>query len=319
MTFGTGVEQSRSSDLETCRQILDVFQSHGHNEIDTSRFYGGGTSEEFLGKLDCKKRGIVLGTKLYPTKGRNMLGEEITHSPADLRKHLLLSLKALQVEKVDMWYLHGPDRSTPFEETLREVNNLHKEGYFNRFGISNFMSWEVAQMCGICDKNGWIKPVVYQGIYNVLHRAVEPELFPCLRAHKMAFYAFNPLAGGFLAGNFTKESEVEQGSRFDPNKWQGKLYRQRYWHDAYFKALESIKPVAEKQGLTLAEISLRWITHHSMLKQEHGDAVLIGASSVNQLKHNLIDLDKGPLPAEIVTVLNEAYDLVRHLNTNYYH
>jgi len=315
MTFGNGAEQSRIKDLEICSQILDLFQSHGHYEIDTARSYGGGTSEEFLGKLDCKKRGIVLATKLYPTAS----GERITHAPADLRKHLLLSLKALQVEKLDLWYLHGPDRSTPYEETLREVNNLHKEGYFNRFGISNFMSWEVAQMCGICEKNGWIKPVAYQGIYNVLHRGVEPELFPCLRAHKIAFYEFNPLGGGFLAGNFAKETDVEQGSRFDPNRTQGKTYRQRYWKDDYFKALELIRPLAEKHGLTLAEISLRWLTHHSLLKREMGDAILIGASSVKQLQQNLIDLEKGPLPEEIVSVLNDAHELVRHLNTKYWH
>jgi len=320
MTFGTGTEQSRISDLDTCGQILDLFQSHGHYEIDTARFYGGGTSEEFLGKLDCKKRGIVLGTKLFPTVNRaDMPGEKITHRPADLRKHLLQSLKALQAEKVDMWYLHGPDRSTPYEETLREVNNLHKEGYFNRFGISNYMSWEVAQICGICEKNGWIKPVVYQGIYNVLHRGVEPELFPCLRAHKIAFYEFNPLGGGFLAGNFSKDTEVEQGSRFDPNRTQGKWYRQRYWKDEYFQALELIRPVAEKHGLTLAEISLRWMTHHSLLKREHGDAILIGASSLKQLRQNLVDLEKGPLPEEIVAVLNEAHERVRHLNSKYWH
>jgi len=123
----------------------------------------------------------------------------------------------------------------------------------------------------------------------------------------------------FLTGNFSKESEVEQGSRFDPTKNQGKMYRQRYWNDEYFKALELIKPVAEKNRLTLAEISLRWMTHHSLLKREHGDAILIGASSVKQLQQNLIDLDKGPLPAEIVTVLNEAYEVVRHVNTKYWH
>jgi aflatoxin B1 aldehyde reductase len=90
-----------------------------------------------------------MDTKLYPNKGKGM-GEttaQYSHSPEDLRRGLLASLKALKTEKIDMWYLHGPDRSTPYEDTLREVNNLHKEGYFSRFGISNFQSWEVAQIC----------------------------------------------------------------------------------------------------------------------------------------------------------------------------
>ena len=91
-----------------------------------------------------------------------------------------------------MWYLHGPDRTTPYEETLRAVNELYKEGKFKRFGISNYMSWEVAEIVGICRANGWVQPTVYQGIYNAIQRKVEPELFPCLRKFGIAFYEFNP-------------------------------------------------------------------------------------------------------------------------------
>ena len=93
-----------------------------------------------------------------------------------------------------MWYLHGPDRKTPYEDTLRAVNELYKEGKFKRFGISNYMSWEVAEIVGICRANGWVQPTVYQGIYNAVQRKVEPELFPCLRKYGIAFYEFNPRA-----------------------------------------------------------------------------------------------------------------------------
>ena len=72
-----------------------------------------------------------------------------------------------------MWYLHGPDRKTPYEETLRAVNELYKEGKFKRFGISNYMSWEVAEIVGICKANGYVAPTVYQGVYNAIHRWVQ--------------------------------------------------------------------------------------------------------------------------------------------------
>lgn len=122
MTFGAeGREQSRVHDLTDCAKILDVFQAHGHDEIDTARFYGGGTSEEYLGKLDYCKRGLIMDTKYYPTVGRGM-GKEQSHSPQDVRRNFEDSLAALNVNKVDMWYLHGPDRTTPYEDTLREVN-----------------------------------------------------------------------------------------------------------------------------------------------------------------------------------------------------
>ena len=122
MTFGAeGKEQSRVHSLDDCSKILDIFQAHGHDEIDTARFYGGGTSEEYLGRLDYRSRGLVMDTKYYPTVGRGM-GEEQSHSPEDVRRNFMDSLTALKVDKVDMWYLHGPDRTTPYEDTLREVN-----------------------------------------------------------------------------------------------------------------------------------------------------------------------------------------------------
>ena len=107
MTVGNGAEQSRTSDIKEVEKILDIFQSHGHNEVDTSRFYGSGTSEEYLGKLGWQKRGLVMDTKLYPTAGKGVSGDQISHSPEDLRKHFQLSLKALNTSKIDMWYLHG--------------------------------------------------------------------------------------------------------------------------------------------------------------------------------------------------------------------
>ena len=69
-----------------------------------------------------------------------------------------------------MWYLHGPDRTTPYDVTMKAINDLYKEGHFKRFGISNYMSWEVAQMAELCRAHGWIQPTVYQGLYNAIHR-----------------------------------------------------------------------------------------------------------------------------------------------------
>ena len=321
MTIGKpGGEQTRVHSLEEASKILDVFQKYGHSEIDTARVYGQGSSEEYLGQLDWKKRGLVIDTKFYPTKGKNMGEDQWTHRPEHLRENLMRSLKALKADKINMWYLHAPDRTTPYEDTLREVNNLHKEGLFDGFGISNYMSWEVAQMCEICDRNGWIKPTVYQGIYNAIHRAVEPELLPCLRKYGISLFNFNPLAGGYLTDRYHRDDkDVEEGSRFDPKKQQGKKYREKYWNDSYFDALDIIRSVAKKHGLTEAECALRWMTNHSQLKREHGDAVIIGASSVKHIEQNLIDLEKGPLPQEVVEALDAAWDRVKGVSTKYHH
>ena len=78
----------------------------------------------------------------------------------------------VRASSIDMWYLHGPDRKTPYEDTLRAVNELHKEGKFEKFGIANYMSWEVAEIVAICRAHGYIQPTAYQGIYNAIHRSV---------------------------------------------------------------------------------------------------------------------------------------------------
>ncbi|KAH9856181.1 Aldo/keto reductase [Lenzites betulinus] len=326
MTFGEeGKEGARVYDLKDVEAILDVFQAHGHYEIDTARTYTGGTSEEYLGKIDWKKRGLVMDTKLYPNAASarwrgSAGGTKISHSPEDLRKFLNIQLAALQTDSIDMWYLHGPDRTTPYEVTLKAVNDLYKEGKFKRFGISNFMSWEVAEMVLICRANGYIQPTAYQGIYNAIHRKVEPELFPCLRKFGIAFYEFNPLGGGFFTGRYRSlEDQVEPGSRFDPNRGQGQNYRARYWKEPYFRALAEIEAVAQKHSLTLAEVALRWISHHSLMSREHGDAVLIGASSVKHIEENLVDLEKGPLPEEVLKVLDEAWLSVSPYASEYFH
>ena len=139
-------------------------------------------------------------------------------------------MKALKADKLELWYLHGPDRKTPFEDTRRGINGMYKERYFKAFGISNYQSWEVAKICQLCEQNGWIKPSVDQGLYNVWHRTLEAELIPCLRNYGIALYCFNPLAGGFLSGKLKRDQDdVETGGRFDPNNSQGQLHRGRYW------------------------------------------------------------------------------------------
>jgi aflatoxin B1 aldehyde reductase len=109
-----------------------------------------------------------MDTKYYPTAGRQMLKsntleEGWRHTPEHLRQNLMDSLKVLKTDKVNMWYLHGPDRTAPYEVTLKADKDLHKEGYFCRFAISNYMAWEAAHICEICKQNGYVMPSIYQG------------------------------------------------------------------------------------------------------------------------------------------------------------
>ncbi|KAJ4496608.1 NADP-dependent oxidoreductase domain-containing protein [Lentinula lateritia] len=133
-------------------------------------------------------------------------------------------------------------------------------------------------------------------------------------------YEFNPLGGGFFTGRYISvDDQVEPGSRFDPNKAQGKNYRNRYWKEPYFKAVASIQAVADQHKLTMAEIALRWVSHHSLMKREYGDAILIGASSLAHIRQNLINLEKGPLPEEVITALDKAWESVKPYASKYHH
>ncbi|KAF8837488.1 Aldo/keto reductase [Paxillus ammoniavirescens] len=298
MTFGfEGKNGVRTSSLEECQEILDVFFGHGHSELDTARMYAGGTTEQ----LDLQD--ATVDTKVYPVNPGD-------HSPENLRNTFLTSLKYLKREKVRVLYLHAPDRSVPFEDTVREINNLYKEGRFEIFGLSNFAAWEVAEVVGICKENGYVLPKIYQAMYNAITREIEPELVPCCRKYGIRLVVYNPLAGGLFAGKVASvEGPAPEGGRFDPNSAMGKMYRARYLREGFFEALELIKAVAEKYNLRLTEIALRWCQHHSILTET--DGVILGASSAAQLKQNCEDSAKGPLPQEVVNALDEACRIVK--------
>ncbi|KAJ7285885.1 Aldo/keto reductase [Mycena rebaudengoi] len=290
MTMGeAGKNGVRNSDLGECAEILATFARHGHKEIDTARMYGGGTTEKVA--FDH-------------------------HAPAALRSTFFTSLEALGRKKARVLYLHAPDRSVPFEETLEEMNKLHKEGYYEILGLSNFASWEVAEVASICKAKGYIQPKIYQAMYNAITRAIEPELVPCCRKLGIRIVIYNPLAGGLFAGKLSSPADAPTEGRFNSTTPSGKLYRDRYLKEGNFDALNHVKDVAAQHGLRLTEIALRWCQHHSVLGPE--DGVILGASSTDQLHQNCEDSAKGPLPDAIVTALNEAWEISRGTSSTYW-
>lgn len=150
-------------------------------------------------------------------------------------------------------------------------------------------------------------------MYNCLTRAIEEELVPCCRKFGLDILVYNPLAGGVLSGRYKSKEYSDDGGRFSSsNTGFGAMYRDRYFRDDNFEALKVIQPVADKLGLTLLEIAFRWLVHHSKLKVKDGnDGVVIGISSLAQLKSNLDNLEKGPLPDEVVEILNKAWGITK--------
>uniref|UniRef100_A0A670ZJS4 Aldo-keto reductase family 7 member A2 n=1 Tax=Pseudonaja textilis TaxID=8673 RepID=A0A670ZJS4_PSETE len=167
---------------------------------------------------------VKIATKANPWDGKTLKAQSV-------RSQLEESLQRLRLPSVDLFYLHAPDHETPVEETLRACNELHKEGKFKALGLSNYASWEVAEICTLCKAHQWLLPTVYQGMYNATTRQVEKELFPCLRHFGMSFYAYNPLAGGLLTGKYKyedKDLSQPPTGRFFGNDW-ARVYRDREW------------------------------------------------------------------------------------------
>lgn len=317
------MEYGRYASEEAALAMTQLFVKHGHNEIDTALMYAGGVTQEILGRMRSNdqslKSATIIHTKLNPWRPNRFDRESMNHQ-------MNVCLKALQIEPtghvpsdqskdqppIDILYLHAPDHEVPLIETLETMNEFYQRGIFKRFGLSNYAAWQVAQIHGICVKNSFVLPTVYQGMYNVLTRAVEPELFPCLRAHNMSFYAYNPLAGGVLTGKYTSINSTAEGNRFADNDWAA-AYRARFFRPDIFEALDRLRNVLAKESepCSMTEASLRWMMHHSQLKGALGDAVIIGASKEEHVSQNLIALAKGPLSDSIVKAFDDCAALCK--------
>ena len=155
----------------------------------------------------------------------------------------------------------------------------------------------------------------------MLARAIEPELIPACRKYGIDIVIYSPLAGGLFSGKIKSKDVPAEGRYSNTSQNSGKMYRERYFKDATFEALALIEPVAQKHNLTLLEIALRWTVHHSDLKTRvkgGNDGVIIGVSSFPQLEGNLKDLEKGPLPDEVVKVLDEAWLVTKSTPPTYW-
>jgi aflatoxin B1 aldehyde reductase len=162
MTFGPDESAgARITSLDEYNKCLDYFQAQNYYEIDTARTYVNGKQEAFTANAHWKERGLAVATKWYPK-------DPGAHNPTVLRQQLEKSLTELKTDCVDIFYLDAADRSVPFHETLEEVNQLHKEGKFVQFGLSNYTAFEVAEIVITTNERGWVRPKIYQAMYNAI-------------------------------------------------------------------------------------------------------------------------------------------------------
>lgn len=288
-------------DLEASRNMVQRFLETGNVELDTAYVYNGGDTEKYLGnilpKIDSK---YYLATKVHPRITGKLDRETILMEFNE-------SLSRMNRDKVDLLYFHFPDGKTPIDEALDTIAELHEKGKIKELGLSNYPAWQVVDIWHKCEAHGCPRPTVYQGMYNALCRNVEPELIPAIRSLGMRFYAFNPLAGGLLTGKHMQDEKLEGDGRFA----RLKSYRDRYWKQSYFDAIDEIKKACEAENIPMVEASYRWLVNHSMMKSELRDGILLGASRIDQMEQNMVAATKGELPQSILDAMDAAWEIAK--------
>ncbi len=301
MTFGSQV------DADEARRMVDRCIEAGINFFDTANVYNQGLSEEILGEvLGGRRESVIVASKV-----RGAMGSPTGYvglSRAAMRQAIEDSLRRLQTDYLDLYYLHMPDDETPIEETLDAMEELVQEGKVLYPATSNYSAWQMYEIFSICERNGYASPWIAQPMYNLAARGIEQEYLAFTERMGISNVVYNPLAGGLLTGKQPKEGEPLPGTRFDGNK----MYLERFWHAAYFEAVEEVKAIAELAGLTPVQLAFAWLR-----AQQQAHCIIIGASSPAQLEQNLAAFEGESLSSETLNACDRVWQKLRGPTPNY--
>ncbi len=240
-TMNFGKRTNAADATAIIRHALD----RGITAFDTANIYCEGESERILGRaLTGDRNAITIATKVGAWK-REGLGRE--RVKASIRE----SLERLGTSYVDLYYLHVPDHATPLRETLLGMKDVIASGAARAWGVSNYASWQIADMGAIADEIGLARPVIAQQIYNLVHRELEIEHFAWKRAHPIHLTVYNALAAAVSSPIATLRVRPTKGSRLDTNP----LYRRRYVSDVMFARAADIRDIAAKFGVSIVELA----------------------------------------------------------------
>jgi len=274
MTFGDQVNEPDSI------TIIKTAMDKGVNFIDTANMYVKGRSEEIVGKaIKDRREGVILATKVAFEMGPNPNDEGLS------RKHIMHaveeSLRRLDTDYIDLYYVHRPDYSTPIETTLRTLDDLVRQGKVRHLACSNFRAWQVCKALWTSDSHNLERFECLQTPYNVLTRDVEYEVLPLCSAEQLGVTVYNPLAGGLLTGKHDPSKPPAAGTRFS-NETMGKMYYDRYWNESNFAAVAQVKAIAAENGRDMAQMALAWVLNNPAIT-----SIIIGATSLRHVEHNI--------------------------------
>ncbi|MCC9021966.1 aldo/keto reductase [Bacillus nakamurai] len=256
---------------ETGKELVREAIKSGVTLLDTAYIYGVGRSEELIGEVlkECNREDVIIATKAAHRKeGDNFVFD---NSPAFLKQSAEDSLKRLQTDYIDLFYIHFPDDHTPKDEAVHALHELKKEGKIRAIGVSNFSLEQLKE----ANKDGCVD--VIQGEYNLLNREAEKTFFPYTTENNISFIPYFPLVSGLLAGKYDENTTFPKGDlRNEQEHFQGEQFKEN------IQKVNQLKPIAEKHNADTAHIVLAWY-----LARPEIDILIPGAKRADQLKDNI--------------------------------
>ncbi|NDJ86553.1 MAG: aldo/keto reductase [Chloroflexi bacterium] len=281
MIFGEGSE--RSTPPDEAARMIDRYLDAGGNHIDTANVYADGRSEEIVGKAIKNRRSqIVLATKVRFPRGEGP--NEVGLSRHHIMQAVHASLRRLDTDYIDLYYMHGWDPMTPLEESLRAFDDLVTAGKIRYIGVSNFKAWQVMKALGISEAHNWVRYVGAQYQYSLVTRDIELELTEMFQHEGLGLMPWGALGGGFLSGKYKRGERP--GSAQDgriavtPVEWEEAWERrntERNWN-----IIDAVGKIAEERNATYSQIALAWVLHQPTVA-----SLIIGARTISQLEDNL--------------------------------
>jgi aryl-alcohol dehydrogenase-like predicted oxidoreductase len=297
MTFGT--EWGWGADADTARAVFLRYREAGGNFIDTADLYTNGRSEEMLGQLmkDTNSRDeIVLATK-FSFNGRPGDPNAGGNGRKNIYRALEGSLRRLQTDYIDLYWLHAWDTMTPIEEVLTTLDSLVKAGKIRYIGLSDTPAWYLARAQTMAELRGYERICALQLEYSLVERNIEREHIPAALELGMGVCPWSPLASGLLTGKYKREGAGE--GRLAASKGSGNPIFDKFT-EKNFQIVDALLDVAKETGRSPAQVAINWIT-----KRPGVTSTLIGATKVSQLEDNIAALEF-EIPAALATRLDEV-------------
>jgi aryl-alcohol dehydrogenase-like predicted oxidoreductase len=293
MTFGD--EWGWGSPKDEAQKVYETYREAGGTFIDTANFYTGGTSEKFVGEfIKGHRESVVLATKYSNAAPGNDPNAAGNHRKS-MMQAVEASLKRLQTEYIDLYWVHIWDGITPVEEVMRGMDDLVRQGKVLYVGISDAPAWWIAQANTLAELRGWTQFTGLQIEYSLVERTVERELIPMSKALNLGVLAWSPLAKGVLSGKYHGEGKADGGRMSNEGMKEFLPEKQ-----LATRIISAVKAVSEQVGRSMAQVALAWLRYRTVPV-----IPIMGARKVSQLQDNLASLDLA-LSAEQLKSLDEA-------------